>query len=61
VYVDDLLWYSPKQEHITEAIQCLHNNEIELEPESDVAGFLGIHIEHNLKDGMIKLTQKGLT
>ena len=32
---------------------------MELEEESDVAGFLGVHIDHR-DDGSIKLSQKGL-
>jgi hypothetical protein len=31
-----------------------------LEEEGSVAGFLGVHIERDEKDGSIKLTQKGL-
>jgi hypothetical protein len=60
VYVDDTLFYSPKPEYIDEVIQKLRDAEMELEEEGSVAGFLGVHIERNKKDGSIKLTQKGL-
>ena len=60
VYVDDTLFYSPKQEWIDEAIQQLRDEGMDLESEEDVAGFLGVHIERNEADGSVKLTQKGL-
>jgi hypothetical protein len=60
VYVDDTLFYSPKPEYIDEVIQKLRDAEMDLEEEGSVAGFLGVHIECNEKDGSIKLTQKGL-
>jgi hypothetical protein len=60
VYVDDTLFYSPKPEYIDEVIQKLRDAEMDLEEEGSVAGFLGVHIERNEKDGSIKLTQKGL-
>ena len=60
VYVDDTLFYSPKQEYIDEAIAKLSQSELDLEVEDSVAGFLGVHIERNDMDGSIKLTQSGL-
>jgi len=60
VYVDDTLFYSPKQEYIDEAITKLSESELDLEVEDLVAGFLGVHIERNNMDGSIKLTQSGL-
>ena len=42
VYVDDTLFYSPKQEYINEVIQKLRDNEMDLEEEGSVAGFLGV-------------------
>ena len=61
VYVDGTLLYSPKEEYIDEIIQKLREEEMELEVEDSVAGFLGVHMERNESDGSIKLTQKGLT
>jgi len=61
VYVDNTLFYSPKQEYIDEVVKKLEEQEMDLETEDDVAGFLGVHIERNEAKGTIKLTQKGLT
>ena len=60
VYVDDTLFYSPRKEWIDEAIKKIEKQDLELEIEDSVAGFLGVRIERNEKDGTIKLTQKGL-
>jgi len=59
VYVDDTLFYSPKQEYIDEVIEKLQDQEMGLEVEGSITGFLGVHIECDNKDGSIKLTQKG--
>ena len=61
VYVDDTLLFSPKKEWIDEVINKLRAEDVDLEEEDDVAGFLGVHIERNARDQTIKLTQKGLT
>ncbi len=61
VYVDDTLFYSPKQEYIDEVVNKLQDDGMDFETEDDVAGFLGVHIERNDAKGTIKLTQKGLT
>ena len=58
-YVDDTLWFSPKQEYIDEAMQKLREQGMDLEKEDDVAGFLGVHMEQ--RGDSIKLTQRGLT
>ena len=60
VYVDDTLLFSPKAEWIDEAIQNLRNQEMELEEEDEVAGFLGVDIRRDPKAGTVKLTQEGL-
>jgi len=60
VYVDDTLFYSPRQEYIDDVVRKLEEEGMDLETEDDVAGFLGVHIERNDKNGTIKLTQKGL-
>ena len=58
--VDDTLFWSPKVECIDEVIDKPRNKEnMELEEEDDVAGFLGVHIEKNERDKSIELTQKG--
>ena len=60
VYIDDTLFYSPHKELIDEVIQQIEQQELELEIEDSVAGFLGMHIKQHDKEGMIKLTQRGL-
>ena len=60
VYVDDTLFFSPDPKYIKEAIEKLKGRGMELEPEDSVAGFLGVHIERDEREGTIKLTQKGL-
>jgi len=61
VYVDDTLFYAPRQEYIDEAIEKLRGTGMELEPEDSVAGFLGVHIHRDESDQSITLTQEGLT
>jgi hypothetical protein len=60
VYVDDTLFYSPRQEYIDEVIQQLQEQGMDLEVKGSVAGFLGVHIERNEQDDSIKLMQRGL-
>ena len=60
VYVDDTLFYAPKEEYIQEAIEKLEKRGMEMTIEDSVAGFLGVHIERNESNQSIKLTQKGL-
>jgi hypothetical protein len=57
-YVDDTLFFSPKQEYIEEAMDKLRLQGMDLEKENDVAGYLGVHIE--TRGDEVKLTQKGL-
>jgi hypothetical protein len=59
VYVDDTLFYARDTADIDSAIAGLRALGMELEEESDVAGFLGVHIERR-PDGSIQLTQQGL-
>jgi hypothetical protein len=59
VYVDDTLFYSPKESFIQVAIEALRQENMELEVESDVAGFLGVLITKK-PDGTIHLTHTGL-
>ncbi len=40
VYVDDLLFWSPKEEYIYGFGECLRAKEVELEEEGDAASFL---------------------
>jgi hypothetical protein len=60
VYVDDTLFFSPREEFINEVIEQLSKCELDLEVKDSVAGFLGVHIDWNNEDGSVKLTQSGL-
>ena len=59
-YVDDTIFFSPKKEYIDSVINQLREAGVSVEEEDDAAGFLGVQIERNPKDGTITLTQKGL-
>ena len=59
VYVDDTLLFAQNREDIDEVLTKLRNEQLELEEEDSVAGFLGVKIEHR-DNGSIKLTQKRL-
>jgi hypothetical protein len=60
VYVDDTLFFSPREDFINEVINQLSQCYLDLEVEDSVAGFLGVHIDRNTDDGSVKLTQSGL-
>jgi hypothetical protein len=60
VYVDDTLFFSPKQEYIDEILLKLKAKGLDLNIEEDVAGFLVVHVGKN-PNGSIELTQVGLT
>jgi hypothetical protein len=57
VYVDDTLFFAKNDKDITEVIKGLMKAGMELEVKEDVAGFLGVHIDHR-KDRTIHLTQR---
>jgi hypothetical protein len=40
---------------------CLRDDDMELEEESSVTGFLGVNMAYNKPDNTFKLTQQGLT
>jgi hypothetical protein len=60
VYVEDKLFYSPRQEYIDEVIQQLQEQGMDLEVKGRMAGFLGVHIECSEQDDSIKWMQRGL-
>ena len=60
VYVDDTLMFARDMKDIDEAIEMLHKKGLTLEVEDDVAGFLGVHVSRDAKNGRVTLTQKGL-
>ena len=61
VWVDDCLFFSPKEEYIDKLLKDLKEKcSLDLNVEDDVAGFLGVNIDRR-EDGSIELTQSGLT
>jgi len=60
VYVNVLLFWSPKEEYIYKVDECLHAKEVELEEEGDAAGFLGDQLHCDETTGHIHMTQQGL-
>jgi hypothetical protein len=59
VYVDDCSFFSKNQSNIDKSIEAIRGTEMELNVEDDVAGFLGVHINHN-DNGKVTLLQTGL-
>ena len=60
VYVDDCLFYPPKEEYIDDLLDRLKNEcKLDLNYEDDVAGFLGVLMKRH-DNGTIEVTQKGL-
>jgi hypothetical protein len=60
VYVDDTLLFSPKPEFIDEVLTQLKEEELDLEEEDNVAGFLRVKVERDDVNGRIQMTQIGL-
>jgi Reverse transcriptase (RNA-dependent DNA polymerase) len=69
VYIDDTLFYSPKIEYIHDSPKIEYIHEVigklralkmDLEVEGEVAGFLGVHIERDVANNTVTLTQEGL-
>ncbi len=59
VYVDNTILYAKNPEDINAVVQSVHDRDMELQQQEDIAGLLGVHIDRQ-PDGTIKLTQKGL-
>jgi hypothetical protein len=59
VYVDDCLFFARSQQAIDESIEAIKATGMELNVEDDVAGFLGVHLNHK-GNGQVVLTQTGL-
>ena len=67
-YVDDCLFFAPKESDINAVIADIKKCEMDLQVEDSVAGFLGVHIERKkvtsadgIVDEKITLLQTGLT
>lgn len=59
MYVDDILFWSTDEKHIYDLGMQLREAQVDLEEESDAAGFLGVDLVR-LPDGKIHLKQPGL-
>jgi hypothetical protein len=60
VYIDDLLFWSPKEEYIYQFGERLCAKEVELEEEGNASIFLGVQHHCNKTTGYINMTQEGL-
>ena len=60
VYIDDCIFFSSSKEDITDMLKKLRDSGLEMEPEQDIAGFLGVLIKRQDKQGIMELTQTGL-
>jgi hypothetical protein len=60
VSVDNTLLFSPQSEWIDKILAKWKEEELDLEEEDDVAGFLGVHVQLDNKNGHICVSQVGL-
>ena len=59
VYVDDGIFVSPSDQHITDAINELKQQKLDIEDQGDLNDYLGVNVT-TLKNGDIKLSQPHL-
>ena len=59
-YVDDYLFWSRDESDISEVTENLRGLGVNLQPEDDTAGFLGIDLQRDAETGAIEMTQTGL-
>ena len=59
-YVDDYLFWSRDESDISAVTDQLRDLGVQLQPEDDTAGFLGIDINRDPNTGTIEMTQTGL-
>jgi hypothetical protein len=60
-YVDDLIFWACDKRDIHHIAMKLREVGVDLEQETDAAGFLGIWMEHDSDTGLLKMKQEGLT
>ena len=60
VYVDDCIFFSPNKDIITQMINNLRKSGLQIEPEHNMAGFLGVWIDRDEDENTYTLTQTGL-
>ena len=57
-YVDDTILFSHRAEYIDEVVtQLPRTEELELEEEGDIGGFLGVGVQRDTKSGEIHVTK----
>lgn len=59
-YVDDLIFWSRNKKDIHDAVMKLREVGVDLEQETDAAGFLGIRMECDPATGLLEMKQEGL-
>ena len=59
ICVDEKLFFSPEENIPANILKYISDAELELKVEDSVAGFVGICINQNHRNGSIKLTQTG--
>jgi hypothetical protein len=60
-YVDDLMFWACNERDFHHIAMKLREAEVDLEQETDAAGFLGIWMERDPDTGLLKMKQQGLT
>ena len=60
IYVDDCIFFSPNKDTITQMINNLRKSGLQIEPEHDMAGFLGVLIDRDEEENTYTLTQTEL-
>ena len=60
IHVDDSLFWAKCEKDIAEVTERLRGEGVQLQPEDDTAGFLGIDLRRDPETGFIEMTQTGL-
>jgi hypothetical protein len=60
-YVDDLIFWACDERDIHHVAMKSREVRVDLEQETDAAGFLGIQMEHDPDTGLLEMKQEGLT
>ncbi len=60
-FVDDLIFWACDENDIHHIAMKLREVGVDLEQETDAAGFLGIRMEHDPDTGLLEMKQEGLT
>ena len=60
IHVDDSLFWAKCEKDIAEVTERLRGEGVQLQPEDDTAGFLGIDLRGDPETGFIEMTQTGL-